>query len=466
MEHLRLVAGPSAMWITLMSSLLAGACGSPTEPARLGVTEGPRLVAGLSSTCVLHDGGIATCWGYLPGTFEPPAGSAGGFVSLTVGTAICGLTAEGRAYCWGHNLHGDVGDGSIGEARLEPTPVDTELRFARIVNSDYHTCGLTFTGEAWCWGQNDFGVLGNGKGAQGMSLHEPRPVRVASHVRFETMDLSDRTCALDLQGRAYCWGTIYASIDGGFYRAPGDCTSVYYLDYQGHDCLAPTPVAGDLRFVEISSGRADCGRTAQGEVYCWGDGYLGVLGHGIWGSGVYVVQPVKVLGGIEFASLAGGGTHVCGLTPEGRAYCWGNNFVGQLGNGESFGPGDVGYVTSPVPVPVSGDHRFVQLSSGGAHTCGLKANGEIWCWGSNDRKRFQWREQGAPQALPGFGGPQIEVTGLGHARSTTSVFSVDSSKRYAVFRAPSCLMASRAGRRSPFHCLPPAEAKRPYRLSR
>ena len=80
-------------------------------------------------------------------------------------------------------------------------------------------------------------------------------------------------------------------------------------------------------------------------------------------------------GGLTFTAISAGGRHTCALTPNGAAYCWGSNVVGQLGSG----PGP----TRAVPTLVAGGLSFISLSVGGAHSCGIVASGEVFCWGFN-----------------------------------------------------------------------------------
>jgi alpha-tubulin suppressor-like RCC1 family protein len=93
--------------------------------------------------------------------------------------------------------------------------------------------------------------------------------------------------------------------------------------------------------------------------------------------------PAAVVGGISFVMLSSGvktpagstGTHTCGITVIGAAYCWGANDLGQLGDGTT--------VDRLVPTPVSSSQVFVAISAGGEFTCGMTAARKVFCWGSN-----------------------------------------------------------------------------------
>ena len=87
---------------------------------------------------------------------------------------------------------------------------------------------------------------------------------------------------------------------------------------------------------------------------------------------------VPVSGGLTFASIAAGGSHSCGLTAAGAAYCWGSGAYGQLGNGQS---GPTYNVTAPVPA--AGGLAFASISAGVDHTCALTAAGKPYCWGAS-----------------------------------------------------------------------------------
>jgi alpha-tubulin suppressor-like RCC1 family protein len=136
------------------------------------------------------------------------------------------------------------------------------------------------------------------------------------------------------------------------------------------------PVSGGLVFAQITTGGTHtCGLTTGGAAYCWGLGLSGQLGDN---AGINRSAPVLVAGGNTFASLTAGGNHTCGLTAAGAAYCWGLNSFGQVGDGTSSAGAN-----RVVPTLVSGGHVFVRLSAGNAHTCGITDGGESYCWGSN-----------------------------------------------------------------------------------
>jgi len=83
------------------------------------------------------------------------------FVQLVAGAAECGLANSGQAYCWGSNNTGQLGDGTTTD-RASPVPVAGALSFSAIAAGAGHTCGVTATGSVYCWGYNAYGEIGDG----------------------------------------------------------------------------------------------------------------------------------------------------------------------------------------------------------------------------------------------------------------------------------------------------------------
>jgi len=192
----------------------------------------------------------------------------------------------------------------------------TALEFAVVTAGVWHTCALTVSGLAYCWGANTLGQLGDGSRTDRIM-----PAPVAGGVRFQTVnsgleDPAAHTCGLTAAGVPYCWGSNTSGRLG-----------------VGSTVAAGAPVRGAFRFAAVSAGfRHTCGVTTSREAYCWGDNTLGALGDGTQrGSS----SPVRVSGQLAFQSVSAGGFFTCGVTIGGEAYCWGMNRSGQLGNGST-----------------------------------------------------------------------------------------------------------------------------------
>jgi alpha-tubulin suppressor-like RCC1 family protein len=185
------------------------------------------ITAGLYHACGLASTG-AWCWGWntsgqvgdsITDEFDarskkkvPFAVIGGGqLVSVTAGTQhTCGTNAGGQAFCWGANARGQLGDGTI-TSRWNVASVSGGLTFARLTAGDLHTCGLTSAGEAWCWGDNRIGQLGDGT-----TTERHAPVRVAGGLTFRSLSASGvGTCGVTTAGQAYCWGGFMALGSGG-----------------------------------------------------------------------------------------------------------------------------------------------------------------------------------------------------------------------------------------------------------
>ena len=154
-----------------------------------------------------------------------------------------------------------------------------------------------------------------------------------------------------------------------YHHPAGFQLPVGYSDTSGNAIGEGIPVSG------LAAGHNHtCALDGAGGVLCWGSNSSGQLASA--GPPPGHAWPTRAAVPVTLVSLVAGGEHTCGLTAAGAAYCWGSNSNGQLGNGTIGG--------TFVPAgPVSGGLTFVVLSAGGSHTCGVTPNGSIYCWGSN-----------------------------------------------------------------------------------
>jgi alpha-tubulin suppressor-like RCC1 family protein len=178
-----------------------------------------------------------------------------------------------------------------------------------------HTCGLTSSGDAYCWGDNERGQLGNGE--VDLTPH-PVPVPVSGQLTFTalTAGLGRHTCGLTGPGAAYCWGE-------NAFGALGDGST--------NDHSVPVPVSGGLAFARLIAGGFighTCGLTGSGTAYCWGENERGQVGDG---TTTDRLGPSAVASGLSFSTLDAGFRHTCGRATTGTVYCWGSGGAGQLG---------------------------------------------------------------------------------------------------------------------------------------
>jgi len=329
-------AGEAFCWGTnYYGELGTGASGEEERlvPTRVaGGLSFASVTTGRVHTCGVATDGQAYCWGRGDSgvlgdgsgiSMSVPVPVQGGltFVSVTAGDAHnCGLTSSGEAYCWGK---GPLGNGSS-TATAWPTAVSGWLKFRMIDAGGGHVCGVTTGGDAYCWGPNGLGKLGNGEQYGYWMV----PVMVSGGLTFSSVSAGDEhTCGLTTAGEAYCWGKnregqlgdgteeartiptqvsgglIFAEVHAGMAHSCGRTTEggAYCWGRNGEGQLgdgttearlAPTMVSGGMTFATVITGeRHSCATALSGATYCWGWGIFGQLGSGVMGD---VLVPTQI----------------------------------------------------------------------------------------------------------------------------------------------------------------------------
>ena len=302
----------------------------PTPTVRL--TAGEARVCAVDSLRTLRCWGDNVAWALADSTVtllaEPRVMPVGEVQNVAAGSRFtCATNLQAEAYCWGGDRLGELGDGGDSlPARVTPGPVGVSVTFDTLVAGRTHACGLTPQGDAWCWGD---------KALSGDGSREKRtaPVAVAGNHRFLSLTAGESvTCGVDLESAAWCWGVAY---DGQLGFAQGTENS-----------FLPMAVAGGHRFVQLAAGyHRVCGLDTDGLAWCWGSNYRGTLGDT---GRVSSLTPVPVQGARRYVSIASGDSHACALDTDGRAWCWGRNVIGQ--GGGALGDGTVESRSFPVPV--------------------------------------------------------------------------------------------------------------------
>jgi alpha-tubulin suppressor-like RCC1 family protein len=349
------------------------------------------ISSGLDATCGLLPLGNTFCFGRAPligvakdtTCFDDRQASPTGctliplriagqlqLAAVTVGDSVaCGLNPQGRAYCWGNQAYGQLGNGIAqpGTSALPVAvtgPLNAALTFTQISAGSTHACGVTAAGGAYCWGKDSTFQLGNG---DNLSLNSTTPIPVSGGNIYKAIAAGrGHTCALRTDGVALCWGdNRNGQLGRGIIGVPVD---------------APAP-AGSATFAQISArGDNTCGLTPAGNILCWGANESGQTGQA---PGAPVTIPTQVAGS-NYTTVSVGGldsskvlnqrlSHTCALS-SGSAVCWGANEYGQLGRGTFGAP-------SSIPQAVPG-RAFTAITAVTRTTCAVAIDG-AYCWGSS-----------------------------------------------------------------------------------
>ena len=309
------------------------------------------LQLGTVYTLVITTGVLDLQGDQLEEETEVTFATASRIVSLGAGWYhACAVDVVGSAFCWGANWYGQLGSA---ESNHEPPGrLPTELRFTSLSLGYLHTCGVTTGEEAYCWGFNLTGELGNGA-----TTHSSSPSAVFGEYSFVSVSAGyGHSCGLAADSAGYCWG----SNDSHQLGTIGPLETCTNEQGDSRPCRTAPRSVGSYVFLTVG-GWVTCGIAADGASYCWGDNSNGQLGveeapetcsFEVGASWPCSSLPQRITGAPSFVSLTVGDTHACGLTAEGAAFCWGNNFNGQLGNGDSGGSGTVFEIGIDTNIPV------------------------------------------------------------------------------------------------------------------
>jgi alpha-tubulin suppressor-like RCC1 family protein len=312
-------------------------------------------------------------------------GPSGSVSQITAGDGdACALLSSGSVDCWGGNSWGSLGDGST-TSRAAPVRV-LGLTTASQISAGYDTCAILTTSTVDCWGSNDDGMLGDGSTTAGIST-TPAPVQGITDATEVSAGYQD-VCAVLSAGGVDCWGyNAHGNLGDGTSAGPENCAGI--------PCsTTPVPVSGITSASQVAVGDdVACALLRDGTVDCWGDNDVGELGNGsstgptLCNGDPCSMTPIQVSGitGATQISIGQNIDEVCARLADGTAKCWGYNADGELGDGSTTGPDSCGGTPcSTTPSAVSGLTSAEAVSVGRYGACAALTSGGVVCWGVNN----------------------------------------------------------------------------------
>lgn len=310
------------------------------------------------------------CWGSnrvgqlgSPGTSTavPRSVELGELGSGAAGTDhTCWLQWDGQRNCWGYDGNGQLGRGMPEEAVFD-TPVAPpagDPAFSLVDAGWYFSCGLGVDGAIFCWGDNDNGACGRDPAVDALV---PSPSQVGTRTDWVHVTAGGHhACAIDRDGRLFCWG-----YNSGGQLGVGDHTDRFSPEQAG----CPDVACFDDWVAASAGDNHTCAIREGGELWCWGTNVNGQLG---------VVADESTRGARldgRWLSVAGGESHTCAIAEDHSLWCWGRNDRGQVGTG------DFERRSVPARVDTPGGDGWLALALGREHTCAIRADETLWCFG-------------------------------------------------------------------------------------
>lgn len=303
--------------------------------------------------------------------------------SLMGGYHSSALTSEGRLFMWGYNYYGQLGD-STTTSRNTPTEITSHFDLAgsetitQVTLGTYHSSALTSEGRLFMWGNNEYGQLGDGT-----TIWRNAPTEINNHFLL----LLDETViqvslgfahssALTSEGRLFMWG--YNAVgelgDGTIMsrHTPVEISDQFNLN-EGENIFQVS-----LAYLRSSA------LTSEGRLFMWGINSYGQLGDG---TTINRSTPTDITDSFEISTddmivlVSLGGYHSSALTSKGNLFVWGWNAHGQLGDGTNTNRTTPTEITSHFDL--SNDDTLIQVTLGQVYSSALTSKGRLLMWGNN-----------------------------------------------------------------------------------
>jgi alpha-tubulin suppressor-like RCC1 family protein len=331
------------------------------------------------------------------------------------GDGFCAVTtASGLTRCWGANEFGQSGNGTSSDEAGAPSMV-TGLSARELDPGPDHACAIDMRAGVTCWGRNLHGQLGHPSAVEidagpavACAFDTPCsrvPVPAAGIAAASGISSGWSFSCARVDGTVACWGDNLGGATGRTTNdgEPSTPNRIAIADVDSH----------------VSGGAFSCARKRDGTVWCWGKSNLGQIGKAL-DAGVDAAPfdlddhpvPRQVAGLANARGIAASAFHACAIGADEAVSCWGSNGGltfgepgGQLGHDPtSDSLCDGTWKCNHLPIQVVGLAGVRELSLGTVHSCAVRTDDTVWCWGRNEEGRLGHdpasdERDGGPQAV-------------------------------------------------------------------
>lgn len=348
-------------------------------------------------------------------------------VQSLFGKALGFAPPDDGLVCWGRNSAGNLGVGFLSNIEAEYLPVkNLESGVSSMTTGGMNNCAIKSNGTVWCWGFNWLGAMGTGDTT---TQYQTTSAQVPDFNGGATLVFTGGygSAAAVVNNELYRWGQLYMNFgtphpvptlvpDFQGVTAGGNGMTECYIRngnaYCGGQSQPELALVGDPlndgNTADIQIGtNSICALKNDGSLWCWGSNSTGLLGADI---GESVTSPRQIIAsGVRRLSL--GSQTACVIKTDNSLWCWGENMVGEVGNDSTTNQ------TAPVQIMAANTVLDVSVSHN-QHTCAIKQDGSLWCWGLNDTKQLgngTTTESHVPLQVPLFGSGNKHVYSIADA---------------------------------------------------
>ncbi|MCM2344320.1 MAG: hypothetical protein NDJ24_07145 [Alphaproteobacteria bacterium] len=373
-------------------------------------------------TCGIKSDDTLWCWGYnvsgqlgdnsTTQRLVPTAVNGGGTwkqVDVGQGYHTCGIKSDDTLWCWGNNANGRTGLNTAAGNTLVPTQISGGGTWKQVSAGNEHACGIMSDDTARCWGRNNNGEIGDNSSTQRLV---PTALNGGGTWKQISTGGSSHTCGIRMDDTARCWGANWSgqlgdnsitlrlvptALSGGGTWKRVSAGSGHTCGVRSDDTMrcwgsnsngklgdntltsrtVPTALysGGVWKYMDVG-GNNTCGIRLDDVLYCWGSNNYSQLGEN---TAPETAVPLPLTGNTSWKQVSIGTYSACGIKSDDKLYCWGENYEGEMGYGAQYD-----YSSQPGEVSGGGSWKFLSASNGRYHTCGIKSDDTLWCWGAND----------------------------------------------------------------------------------